>query len=737
MARKERTGPSGEIHRRARLMHILFLLAAMLVVAKIVLIQTGPDSDELREQAEKSAFSRQPMPALRGNILDRNGRLLATTIPQYDIWMDFKGSLADSVFDNNVDALARELADFFGDKSQADYLHFLKRTRERAKDRTESSWTVRLPVRRINYEEERVVSRFPIFNKGQYQGGYLPLRVDRRVYPHGMAAKRAIGSIDTNTNAAVAGVELSYDRYLRGVDGQNLMQRVAEGFNIPVSDAANVEPLDGFDVVMTIDMELQEIAQAALARQLDNQNADWGTVVLMDVESGEIHAMSNLTRESPGVFSDSRNYAVGFPMEPGSTFKLATLLAMIEDGGIGLSHTEDCLGRGPYSIYGQKIYNDSHNGVLTMKQMFEKSSNIGFVKLTDLVYRNNQNGFFDYLKGLGLSERTGVDIPGEPAMRFSYPLSGDKSKFIMVAHGYGIAITPLRTLTLYNAVANGGVMVRPRVVKGLKRFDDMVWEYGTEVLDSAICSPRTIALARECLEGVALDGTARRFRGPYYSFGAKTGTAQISVPGLGFARDRWGGRNYLATIVGYFPAEKPKYSCIVAIKTYHGSLNPKEFHGGGLAGPVFKEVADKVVASVSKWDERQLSSEPLRYTASAYDFRSGRADLLEDAADILGAGNAVTPGIGDWIYVRDAEEDGKRIGRNMVWQSLALVQEPDSLGRVAVPDVTGMGLKDAMWLLESCGFAVAFEGRGAVARQVPAAGDYSEPVTRVRLELKY
>lgn len=738
MAKKKRTGPSGEIHGRARLLHVLFLLGAMFVVGKVLYIQNGPEAEGLKEKGEQSIYSRDYMEALRGNILDRNSRLLATTIPEYEIWMDFKGSLADSVFDNNVDALARELAAFFGGRSEAEFLEFLTRTRRIAKAQERSSWTVRLPVRRVDYEEQRIIAQFPIFNKGQFKGGYLPLRKEKRVYPHGIMAKRAIGSIDTNTYEATAGLELSFDRYLRGVDGLILRQVVSGDIKVPVPDPANVEPVDGFDVVTTLDMELQEIAQTALIRQLEAENADWGTVVLMEVATGEVHAMANVTRRRPGEYYDYVNYAVGYPMEPGSTYKLASLIALIEDGGLSLNATEFCE-NGRYTYLPKAVIRDDvPHGTLTLRQMFEKSSNIGFVKLTDRVYGSDHKRFFDYLRSIGMGDRTGIEIPGERSMNLTDPGAGDKSKFVMVAHGYGTSVSALRTLMLYNAVANDGVMMRPRLVKELRRLDRTVWEYAADTVNPAICSPRTLRLVRECLEGVMTDGTGRRLQSPHYKAAAKTGTAQVSIPGWRYGDPR-GGRNYLASIAGYFPAENPRYSIVVAIRTYHGPQNNKKYHGGDLAGPVFKEIADKVVAVRSKWDGITLSERPLRYAASAQDFKSGRADLLGVAAGALGARAEIPAGFGDWVYVGKIAESGRAsLVRRDPWDEERVEGgEADSLGFTAVPDVGGMGLRDALWVLESSGFEVTFGGTGAVVAQKPSPGLYEGPVERIRLELSH
>lgn len=733
---KQRSPIARDIQRRVRLLYVLFLLAGIVIIGKILLIQYGPEGDELRDKAKKITFERVASQAERGDILASDGRILATSIPMYEIRMDFAAAgLTDTLFDNNVDALAGELAAFFKDKPKAAYKTMLVNARAARK----SNRYKLISPRRIDYLEEKTVSSFPILCKGPNKGGYIKIQKNKREVPHGTLARRTIGSSteyladDSTIRKVRYGIEGAYDSVLRGTDGSTLMQRISGNFKVPVPDPMNVEPVNGMDVVTTIDVDLQDVAEKALREQLDRGNADWGTVILMEVATGEIHAMSNITRTAPGVFKEDFNYAIGRRMEPGSTFKLASLITLLEDGGMSLDHMINC--EGGKAKVGIRVVTDTHaEGTIPLRRVFEVSSNVGFAKAVHQTYASNPGRFVDFVRGMGLGEPLGIDMGGEREPLIKHPgekgSAWDGMSLVMMSYGYALEITPMHTLALYNAVANGGVMVRPHIVREVRNYGQTVYEYPVDTINPAICSPRTIGLVRECLAGVVDEGTGRILKNPYYVVAAKTGTAQMAFQNGGYM-DRNGGRNYLATMVGYFPADNPKYSCIVAIKTYNGPGNRNTYYGASLSGPVFKAIADRVYAVNSSWHDR-IHDNGRHMAATTGEIKAGRSDQLKTVSERLHMGLPLEGGMEQWAYIRRDTTDKKNV--NYICREEPAGYAGEEMAD-AVPSVIGMGLKDALWLLESKGFDVAFTGAGRVLSQSLDPGTQAVPGQTIELKL--
>lgn len=714
MAAQGKSQIARDILRRVRWLYFLFLLIAVAIMGRIVWIQYGPQGAELREKAKRITFERVAVEAERGDILARDGRILATSVPTYEIRMDFAAAgMADSLFNNNVDSLAYRLSAFFGDKSQAAYRKMLTDARA---DKTSNRYKLISP-RRVNYLEEREIRSFPLFRLGPNRGGYIKVKVNRRLLPHGTLAERTIGMV--NESGLRLGIEGAFDDHLRGTDGSTLMQRVSGSFRIPVADPHNIEPVNGLDVVSTIDVDLQDVAETELKKQLDKLNADWGTVVLMEVSTGEIHAMANITRKSPGTFAEDFNYAIGRRLEPGSTFKLATLITLLDDARMSLDKEIDCE-NGRARVGRRTVVDDHPEGVISLRRVFDVSSNIGFAKAVDEFYGDNPGRFVDQISKMGLGGTLGIEIPGEQPPLIKHPKaegSGwDGTSLVMMSYGYALELTPLHTLSLYNAVANGGRMVRPRLVREIRSYGQPVRKFGTEVINPAICSKQTLAAVSDCLRSVVDEGTGRVLKNPYYDVAAKTGTAQIAFNNGGYTDSR-GGRNYLATMVGYFPADNPKYSLIVAIKTYHGPGNRNTYYGASLPGPVFRAIADRVYASNTSWhDPVDQSGGKLAPAPSSV--KNGRTEALRIVANKITMPFRLTRGGERWLYVDPVPAQPAGEDEAAPVPAYTTTGNDDD----TVPSVKGMGLREAMFLLESKGLDVTFSGKGRVTSQSVAEG---------------
>lgn len=710
-----------DILRRVRWLYAIFLIVAIAIFARVIWIQYGPEGGELRDMAEKISYERMAIPAERGDILARDGRILATSIPTYEIRMDFAAAgLQDSVFLKNVDSLALCLANFFRDRSKEAYKSMLVSARN---DRAANRYRLISPRgRRVNYLEEKEIKNFPIFRLGANRGGYISVQVNQRLMPHGSLARRTIGM--TNQSGVKLGVEGAFDEQLRGEDGSSLMQRVSGSFRVPVPDVENVEPVNGMDIVTTLDVDIQDVAESMLKRQLELGNADWGTVILMEVATGDIHAMSNITRTSPGNYVEDFNYAIGRRLEPGSTFKLATLITLLEDAGMSLDDMIDCE-NGVATVNRVRLVDDHPEKVIPLRRVFEVSSNIGFAKAVNEKYGDKPAGFVDYIKNMGLGMPLDMQIEGErrplikdPANRdYSSLEAWDGTTLVKMAYGYALEITPMHTLMLYNAVANDGRMMRPRLVKEVQSYGQTVRTFPSEVINPAICSPSTLRLVRESLQGVAAEGTGRYvMAGSEYIAAVKTGTAQVAFDNGGYTDSR-GGRQYLATFVGYFPADNPKYTCLVAIKTYNGPGHRNTYYGASLSGPVFKAIADRVYAA-NPWWHGVVESNGERTAPAATDVKNGYTPELREAGDELGTPLMIDRATQLWSYIDRTTPADSTVNRGRPYIAVDSAANDDG----TVPDVRGMGLKDAVYLLESKGLKVSYSGAGRITSQSVAPG---------------
>lgn len=695
-----------DITRRAWIIYWAFILFGGIILARILYIQYGPESAELKARAEDSkTFRTSVIEAERGDIFSYDGRLLATSLPSYDLKMDFNATgLVDSVFNKNVDSLAYYLSAFFKDKSAKQYRDMLANCRIKAQ-KPKGQRVFRIAPRLVSYFELSRIRKFPILRAANSNAsGFVPEKVNKRVLPYGSIAARTIGR--KVNDSVMWGIEGSFDQFLAGENGLTRMQRISGSFWMPVSDDQNHEPVNGMDVISTIDIELQDVAERALREQLQSEGADWGTAVLMEVSTGEIRAMANLSRRNDGTCVEDLNHAIAQRINPGSTFKLASLIVLLEDAGMSLDDVINIDG-GDVMIYGKRV-KDSHLGYdkLTLRQVFEVSSNVGFARAVNNNYRKDQQRFVDQLVKMGVNDTIPFQLAG-----FRGPYIHTNAKkwsaltLTSMSYGYELEMTPMQTLCLYNAVANNGKMVSPIIVKELRQYGQTLKTYKTQVVRENICSPATLAKVQSCLKGVAVAGTAKRLSIQDLEIAVKTGTAQIPNRNKGYGV--LGGMNYLATIVGYFPADNPKYTCIVAVKTYSGMGRGMNYYGGSLAGPVFKAIAERVYGASVDW--LPPVTKPDAAMTDHPGVKGGKGDKVKGVLNKLSVPFATENSMkGLAVAVNDST------GLRLVGQA--------EVDRNTMPDVAGYGLRDAVRLLEERGLVVSFSGKGTVVKQSVPAG---------------
>jgi cell division protein FtsI (penicillin-binding protein 3) len=633
--------------------------------------------------------------AERGTIYSEDSNMLSTSIPYFNIYIDFG---ADGLrekngkrFKDNLDSLALCLSGLFKDQTVAAYKRELQRG-YRAEDRYYQL------QKNLTFEQYKILRSFPLVRQGRNKSGFITEINSRRLNPFGLLANRTIGL--ARANAQNVGLERTYDALLKGENGRRLVRYMAAGTYIPV-EGYEIEPENGKDILTTIDVNTQDIAENALMKMMIDNECEHGTCIVMEVVTGKIRAIANLGRQPDGSYWEDLNYAIR-ASEPGSTFKLATLLALLEDNKVKLSDQVNIEG-GVWKISGRTVYDSekSDKTNVTVKQAFEHSSNVGMAKLTTASYSNSPQQFINHLKKLHLNLFTGIDLAGEtqPVVKTPKSRTWSATSLPWMAFGYEVLISPLRTLTLYNAIANNGKMMKPYLVNNIQFSGRTVKQNEPEVAIDNICSAQTLKLLQECLEGVCIEGTAKSvFKNTYYKVAGKTGTALVANGNRGYAD-----HIYQSSFAGYFPADHPKYSCIVVIKNKPFA---RKFLGAHVAGPVFREVADKLMSLETGSYQNNLTTNPARDSAQFY-YAGSLKDIREVAAslDIRYTDSAAKSEWGRWY----ASNDQPVLNEKTVQKNL-------------VPDVKGMGLKDALYLLENMHLKVQARGIGKVKSQSIQAG---------------
>ncbi len=633
--------------------------------------------------------------AERGTIYSEDGNMLSTSIPVFDVYVDFG---ADGLtekngkrFYANLDSLSLSLAALFKDASVAGYRKLLV-TAFKNQDRYYAL------KKKISFEEYMALRNFPLVKQGRNKSGFIIDVRDNRVNPYVLLGNRTIGLSRGDTSKNV-GLERSYDSVLKGQTGSRLMRYMA-GAYVPV-DGAEIEPENGKDIITTIDTYMQDVSENALMKMMVANNSLHGTCIVMETKTGKIKAIANLGRRPNGDYIEDYNYGLGRRTEPGSVFKLATLISLLEDKYVDTSSMVDCEG-GIKSFYGLRI-KDSHLGVglLTVKDAFARSSNVAFAKMADEYYHNQPAKFYNHLHQLRLDIPTGIDIVGAAKPYIKKPTSKywTKTTLPFMAHGYEELVTPLQLLMLYNAVANNGKMMQPYLVNSINEMGVEIKSFKPKVLLEKICSDETLGKLKDCLLAVVESehGTGHALESNVYRFAGKTGTAVTAMDNRGYNK---GAKIYQSAFMGYFPAQDPQYTIAVVIQ--NGSES-KLAYGGVVSGPVFKEVADKIYAE-------KIGSESLDNIHNGVDSGVSRFYGLKTDLDKI---------LNMFSY---PSTDSASAGS---WRSTTLLNNQANLNTAynidapinKVPDVTGLGLKDALYLLENMGLKVEAKGKGKVTYQ--------------------
>lgn len=693
---------------RYKLVAFIIMGIGLLILGKALYIATVK-RDYWMQVASRLKKDSVDVKPIRGNILSCDGRLMASSLPEYKLYMDFVagGEKKDSLWTKKVDSICIGLHEIFPEKSAAEFKQHLEQGRK------EKSQNWAIWPKRVSYNVYAQVKKLPVFNLPPYKGGFHVQSFNARQRPFGSLAQRTVGDMFGAKDTARCGLELSFDSILRGRMGLISRQKVMNKYLSIVMR----EPVDGADIVTTIDVNMQDLAERALIRELKKEevNGDVGVAIVMEVKTGDVKAIVNMSKGADGEYHESKNSAVSDLLEPGSVFKTASIMVALDDGVVDTTYTVDT-GNGIWEMYGAKMRDHNwHKGgyqVLTLPQTLERSSNIGISRIIDKYYSKNPEKFVQGIDRLGL--RTDLQLPlvGAAAPRIRMPKKNERGQYVnwsktalpWMSIGYETQIPPISTLTFYNAIANNGVMVRPRFVKSVMKDGEVIREFPTEVIKPSICKEKTLREIQTILEHVVSQGLGKKAGSKLFKVAGKTGTAQISKGTGGYKSGRM---NYLLSFAGYFPADNPRYSCIVCIQK---SGLPAS--GGGMSGVVFHEIAEGIMAQDVKLD--------------ITDARDSISILIPDVknGNLLAADYVLSHlGISSNKWWNGSYANG-----NPIWGSVGHNGKNVQLAKLPVynerhvPNVMGMGARDAVYLLESRGVKVRIEGRGKVVSQSLPAG---------------
>jgi cell division protein FtsI (penicillin-binding protein 3) len=694
-----------DILSRAYLVYIFMCVFALAILYRMCIIQFK-EGEEWKQKAEAYTTKVFEIEAVRGNIFDVNGNLLATSLPYYEVGVDINAPGIDNkVFKEKKDSIATLLSDLFKDKSRKEYLKLLK-------DARESGDRYVVLKRNVSYHDLQILKTFPIFKRGR-RGGLVTMQTNKRERPFQRLAARTIGLSRDGVKAV--GLEGAFDTSLLGTSGKRLMQKIAGDVWRPINDENEVEPKDGNDLYTTIDVNIQDVADHALLKALVANNASHGCAVLMEVKTGEIKAIANLSRNKSdsASYSESLNYAIGYATEPGSTFKLASLLAVMDDHNVSLNE-KIFVGNGK-CMFANLEMKDSHEPetpTLTVQRIFETSSNVGVAKTVTKYYAKNPQQFIDKLSSFHLNKQLGICIPGEgiPHIKQTKDKDWYGTTLPWISHGYETVITPLQTLTLYNAVANNGRMVKPKFVREIRRNNTIVKKFETEVLVEQIVKPETIEKAKQMLEGVVSNGSGKRLNITAFKVGGKTGTAVIAKTGKRTGKTSYGTggeKTYQASFVGYFPADNPLYTCIVIIN----SPSNGNYYANVVAGPVFKEIAEKVYSSSLDFI-KPVNEKKTFLTHAPAVIKTQNKDLTTVCKTLA-------------IPNKSSAEEKKYVSKSFYDSTKVVLVENNIesvLKKGVIPNLHGLSAKDALYLLENNGIQVKLFGMGTVKKQSVEAG---------------
>ena len=687
---------------------VLMAIVGISIIVKAAVIMFG-ERNYWKIVSEQYVATNVVVKPMRGNILSADNQLMASSLPEYKIYMDFVagGKEKDSLLMLHLDEICEGMHKIFPDKSAAEFKAHIK------KGRREKKRNYLLYPNRISYIQYKEVKQLPVFKLSRYKGGFKELAFNQRKKPFGSLARRTLGDMYPAIDSAKNGLELAFDSILRGTNGLTHRQKVMNKW----LNIVDRPPVDGCDIISTLDVGMQDIAEKALVDKLKEIDAISGVAVLMEVETGDVKAIVNMTKCNDGEYREIRNDAIANMMEPGSTFKTASIMVALEDGYITPDDEVDT-GNGIMPMYGR--FMRDHNwhrggyGKITVSRILEVSSNIGVSYLIDKYYHDNPQKFVDGLKRMSIDQPLHLQIPGEGTPN----IKGPKEKYFAkttlpwMSIGYETQIPPINILTFYNAIANNGKMVKPRFVTAAMRGNDVVEEYPVEVINPKICSDTTLSQIKMILKRVVSQGLAKPAGSKQFSVSGKTGTAQISQGAAGY---KSGTVSYLVSFCGFFPSEKPKYSCIVSIKIPHGPAS-----GGLMAGSVFSKIAERVYAKDLALDIRQAVDSTSVFIP---DVKNG--DLAE--------AEAVLKDLSIKTVWKNERNCGWGYARN---DTVNVALESKEGNSKLVPNVHGMGAKDAVYCLEKAGLKVRLEGVGHVYKQSITPGSRIVKGVTITLNLR-
>jgi len=671
------------IMRRVRLAFLAVVAFALAIAGRIVYLQQV-EGEKWQRKAHTTRLKNLVIPATRGNIYADDGSLLATSLPTYRLGLDLtvgrKSFQRDTLFRKKADTLGLLLSQLYRDHTPEFYKALLLDAHRNPK---KSYLTINRQT--VSFQDKQRIQKWPLFRLGSNKGGQVFEVVKQRVNPFDNMGKRTIGSTHDNDSLGqlgISGLEASFNVALAGKPGKGVFERLSAGSWRPRSDGSETRPTPGLDVYTTLNVNIQDVAEAALLRALRTYRADNGCVVVMDVQTGEIKAMSNLGHRGDSTYVDEKNFAVRWAVNPGSTFKLPSMVALLEEAHLSPSDPV-ATGNGPLLYHGRRLEDSHPHGTISLQRVFETSSNIGVAKLTLRHFAGHPERYFGYLRKFHLLDPLGLQFRGEARPVFHEP--GEKSLYSKTtlpwtSIGYESLVTPLQILTFYNAIANNGRWVQPLLVRRTQRADEVQEDFiGKQRRpETPICSERTLKIVHKMLEGVVERGTATNIRNAHYKIAGKTGTSQKLIGG------QYRKGIYYTSFVGYFPANAPRYSCIVVIDTPQG-VNSERLYARDVSAPVFKEIADKIYATDVRL-HRQLRSGKSSQADVAQALKSTPAPAAERIAAELGL----------------PESEG--------WSERAALRGP-------LPDLRGMSLRDALFLIENKGFRASYSGMGKVTKQ--------------------
>lgn len=694
---------------RAWLATGLIVLFAMAIVARLIYVQFHQVYKGKKWDERITAFriKRDTLHASRGSIYSSDGSLLATSLPYYYVGIDPRVA-KDRYFDDKIDSLGMLLSRKFGDRSRQEYVDLIRSARSNKRK------YLLLSRSKVTFQDRLAMLQWPFFRRERKNpGGGKFDAVYQRYNPYGRMALRTVGYLNAKTGRGLVGLEASFQKELGGKDGIGLVENLAGGVKMPIEDGTDVKPEPGMDIYTTIDVNFQDMAESTLKRGLETYQADKGCVIVMEVATGEIRAMANLSHYR-GEYVETFNHALAGRTDPGSTFKLASMAALLEEKAIRPDQKVET-GGGTTLYRGMRITDAKRGGygTITAQEVFEKSSNVGVHMLMKNYFYARPELYLRYLNQFRLTKPTGFHMQGEAQPVVHYPNMKGWSKLSMpsIAVGYELQITPLQMLTFYNAIANDGKWVRPMIVRQIRQSGETVQEFAPHVEPVPICSTQTIRQLKRMLEGVVEHGTARKIRSDYYKIAGKTGTAQKLING------QYQVGKYYTSFIGYFPADKPKYSMLVMVDSPKGN-NIDLLMGGAVSAPIFREVADRIFAyDIRMHPPVATTTRPRRSPGGV---KAGFADDLRMIGSELNIDSQ--PAADGWVK---AQTQGSR----MQWVS-------QSAGRSRVPDVRGMTLRDALHLLENRGFTVRFQGIGKVTEQSIEPGAALPSPRRITLMLR-